>query len=167
MAAVREVVRDSRDVIDTAVCYPSLPALPAPTAPLTPIESRLPAIMSAGQKLACRAAEELTGHEFQFNVRPHFMRNPATGRNLELDCYNEVLQVAVEYNGEQHYIFPHHFHRDQQEYEALLARDALKMQRCEQLHIHLIVVPYTLRGQQIKEYVRQKLMQRYAFSPTP
>ena len=34
--------------------------------------------------------ETLTGKKF-YKVRPDFLRNPKTGHNLELDCYNKEL----------------------------------------------------------------------------
>lgn len=42
--------------------------------------------------------EILTGYRFE-SVRPDWLRNPLTGRNLELDCYNDTLKLALEYNG--------------------------------------------------------------------
>jgi hypothetical protein len=42
--------------------------------------------------------EILTGYRFK-SVRPGWLENPLTGRNLELDCYNEYLKLALEYNG--------------------------------------------------------------------
>src|SRR5690606_32389304 len=42
------------------------------------------------------------GYKFP-NVRPDFMENNRTKRCLELDCYNEKLNLALEYNGKQHY----------------------------------------------------------------
>jgi hypothetical protein len=46
--------------------------------------------------------EILTGRQFM-SVRPYWLKNPETGRNLELDCYNEEYRLALEYNGVQHY----------------------------------------------------------------
>jgi hypothetical protein len=32
-------------------------------------------------------------------VRPDFLKNPATGRNLEIDCFNNQLKIGLEYQG--------------------------------------------------------------------
>ena len=48
--------------------------------------------------------QRLTGKKFN-SVRPDFLKNPETNRNLELDMYCEEMNVAFEYNGCQHYHF--------------------------------------------------------------
>lgn len=37
------------------------------------------------------------------NVRPDWLINPETDKNLELDIYNEEMALAIEYHGPQHY----------------------------------------------------------------
>ena len=36
------------------------------------------------------------------NCRPNWLKNPATGANLELDRYYPFLKIGIEYNGQQH-----------------------------------------------------------------
>jgi hypothetical protein len=69
------------------------------------------------------------------------VRNALTSR-LELDCFNEELQLAVEYQGKQHYQFIEHFHRTQERFEQQQERDARKRSECEQLGITLIEIHY-------------------------
>ena len=75
-------------------------------------------------------------------VRPDWLRNPIFNKNLELDCFNEELRLAVEYNGRQHYTHVPYFHRDPDAFEYTKLRDQLKQELCRQAGVHLIVVPY-------------------------
>lgn len=54
--------------------------------------------------------QRIFGREFLQGQRPDFLRNPETGRNLELDWWCPELRLALEHNGEQHYKFPNGFH---------------------------------------------------------
>ena len=96
---------------------------------------------SISEKITCKVFEEFLGREVLNNIRPDFLKNPKTKRNLELDMYDPITKIAVEYNGAQHYqnvaAFGNNF-KDQQE------RDILKRKLCEENGIVLIVVPYTI-----------------------
>ena len=76
------------------------------------------------------------------NVRPDFLRNPKTGKNLELDCYNEEYAIAAEYNGIQHYKYPSAFHSSEQQFYDQVRRDKLKKRLCDESGVYLIPIPY-------------------------
>lgn len=46
--------------------------------------------------------EAVTGKTFE-KIRPDWLQNPETGKNMELDMFNEELSIAFEYNGIHHY----------------------------------------------------------------
>ena len=50
---------------------------------------------------------------------------------MELDGYCPDLQLAFEYQGEQHYVANSYFNRLKGGFEELLQRDRLKVQQCE------------------------------------
>jgi len=63
-------------------------------------------------EIECRKTLESIFNKPFNKARPDFLRNPVTGNfNLELDCFNPELKLAVEYNGIQHYKFTPFFHR--------------------------------------------------------
>ncbi len=98
--------------------------------------------ISKGEKATKDIIEEIFDLEF-VNVRPKFMSNPETGRNLELDCYNSYLKLALEYNGKQHYEYTEKFHKcNIQNFYNQQQRDELKSYLCKKNGIDLIVVPY-------------------------
>lgn len=111
---------------------------------------------SKGEIICCQTLEEIYGKPFK-SVRPDFLKNPTTGHNLELDCYNEELKLAVEYNGEQHYVWPNFFRTTQQQFVEQLRRDQFKVEMCDQLGIYLITVPYTVSHELIPAYIRHYL----------
>lgn len=87
-------------------------------------------------------------------VRPKFLRNPETGRNLELDGYCEELKLAFEYDGRLHYES-----WDEDDPEPLAKtqeRDKLKDKLCEENDIILIRIPYWEKTN-LDSYIEGKL----------
>lgn len=94
--------------------------------------------------------------------RPDFLRNPVTGGNfnLELDCYNSELKLAVEYNGVQHYRYVPYFHRNKDHFLNQKYRDDMKRRICRQHGITLIEVPHTVKLEEIKSYLTKACRQK-------
>lgn len=93
------------------------------------------------------------------NMRPDFLRNPVTGgqHNLELDCYNAELSLAVEYSGIQHYKYVPYFHRSKDAFLNQKYRDDMKKRICKEYGVNLIEVPYTVKVEDIRSYLIDKL----------
>ena len=111
---------------------------------------------SKGEKECRRVIEKYTGMSFP-KQRPNFLRNNISGSNLELDCFNDHLKIAVEYNGEQHYKYTPYFHSSKEAFYNLKYKDDIKKRLCRENGIHLIVVPYTVSFSDIENYVVGKL----------
>lgn len=109
-----------------------------------------------GEEICRHHLRELTGKPFH-RAHPKWLKNPETGRCLELDCYNNELEIALEYNGEQHYKFPNTFHRTRDEFDAQIRRDELKKIKCKERGVLLIIVPYTLPKNEIRGYIKREL----------
>ena len=84
--------------------------------------------------------------KFKENVRPNILRNPETGRNLELDFFFEERKVAIEYDGRQHHEYVPYFHRRGiVDFEAQQRRDRLKDALCHRHGIKLVRVSHKIR----------------------
>lgn len=112
---------------------------------------------SKGEAECKRVMESIfAGRKFN-KYRPSFLHNDVTGSNLELDCFNPELKLAVEYNGRQHYAYSPYFHATKHEFYNLRYRDEIKRRLCREKGIHLIIVPYTIQVDKIESYIKNKL----------
>jgi hypothetical protein len=108
------------------------------------------------EEKACKILEEIYNMPFK-KVRPDFLINPVTNRRLELDCYNETLRIALEYQGEQHYKWPNFTGQNYSQYLQQKYRDEIKRRLCRELGIKLIEVPYYIPQSRMKDYILKKL----------
>jgi hypothetical protein len=127
-------------IIDENVCY-------------TGISNKF---VSKGQQICKKVLEQKYNMPFN-TVRPDWLKNPLTNRNLELDCYNDLLKIAVEYNGEQHYKWPNGFNQTEEQFKKQQERDKFKIEKCQEYGVHLIVVPFTIAFENIDKYILEKL----------
>lgn len=118
-------------------------------------------VAASGEAETKAALERILGAPF-VKVRPAWLRNTVhgTGRNLEIDCFNEELGIAVEFSGTQHFTFPNPFDHTLAAFTARLQRDAFKRQVCEARGLVFIVVPYTVPRKDIQAFLLQELAQR-------
>ena len=116
--------------------------------------------VSKGERRCKEVLEEIYNKPF-LCVRPNFLKNPETKRNLELDCYNEDLKLAVEYNGVQHYKWPNFTGQTKEAFIKQIRRDKYKIEVCDSLGIYLITVPYNVPHGRIKDYIMYYLPENY------
>lgn len=92
------------------------------------------------------------------SARPNFLKNPATGKNLEFDCYNENLKIALEYDGVQHSKYSPYFHRGgAKEFTYQTKKDDYKSFKAKEEGITLIRVPHWVAKGDLDNYIRNKL----------
>jgi len=148
---VPSATSSTTSAVPTMVAPSSPPSIQPFTTPTRQLSRR-----SGAETLTAEVFTELCHYygldvnRIQYGVRPHFLRNPATGRCLELDMYYDdgTYRFALEYQGQQHYVFPNFYHPDTDAgYRAFTQqcqRDACKLEGAEAEGIYLIRVPYTV-----------------------
>ena len=104
---------------------------------------------SESEMVVCNVLEDLLKDRVQINIREDFLKNPKTGRNLELDCYYEkkingkLIKIGVEYQGGQHYYYVPRFHKNgQNDLEYSKEKDKIKKELCAKNGIILICIPF-------------------------
>ena len=129
------------------------------TSTITNKTSRSPPKDSKGE-IECRRVLQFIFNKSFDKARPNFLRNPVTGGdfNLELDCYDPELGIAVEYNGVQHYKFIPFFHKNKEAFLNQKYRDDMKRRICKENGILLIEVPYTVKIEDIKSFIQKSLI---------
>lgn len=104
-------------------------------------------------EIKCREIiEDLLGYKF---IKKRFTDIPSV-RYIELDGYCEELQLAFEYDGEQHYKEVA-FGSNSHSLEKRKQRDALKDQYCLDKSIKLIRIPYTQK-QNLCTFIKSELV---------
>lgn len=102
-----------------------------------------------------RILEKIFGLPFH-KVRPKWLLSDKDVP-LELDCYNEELKLALEYNGEQHYKFPNAFHKTEEAYLRYRQNDKRKRDICTEKGINLITVPFHIPPQNLYTHIVEEL----------
>lgn len=84
------------------------------------------------------------------------------GNRYEFDGYNEEHKIALEYHGEQHYIYPNHWHKTEELFKAAQQRDKDKEQYCKDNDIKLIIIPYTIKD--LDNYIITQVIHRVVYT---
>jgi len=110
-----------------------------------------------------RIFQDIFGVRFK-SVRPKWLKNPVTKRNLELDGYNPSLAtpigkgLAFEYDGEQHSKFNPHFHTSGvDEFKYQVKKDEWKDMKCKERGVMLVRIPHFVAFQDLDRYIREEL----------
>ena len=89
-----------------------------------------------GERILREYFQQYFNKEFP-NVRPSWLKNPKTNKNLELDGFNEELKIAFEHQGYQHY----QNHHTNKKLDEQIYRDKIKKKICEERGILLFIIP--------------------------
>jgi len=107
----------------------------------------------------CRVHFETLFNKSFPNVRPDWLKNLKTGKNLELDGYCEELKLAFEHQGEQH--FNHEIYNNTAAYNNQKERDQMKKNLCDKLNITMIEIPElekNLKIRLLRDFIKIELL---------
>lgn len=111
------------------------------------------------ENICRKILEKIYGDSFN-TIRPDWLKSPKTGKNLELDCYNEKLKLALEFNGKQHYAYTPYFHKSKKDFFAQVHRDDWKRKKCQAQGITLIEIPYWVTEIDMEKYIKAQLTKK-------
>ena len=89
-------------------------------------------------------------------IKPEWLKNPKTNSSLELDGYNEKLQIAFEFNGPQHYVYYPKFHKHYDDFKEQQEKDYIKEITCKENGVTLISVPHTLDYDEFQKFIKNE-----------
>lgn len=85
-------------------------------------------------------------------TRPTWLKSPHSNKSLELDVYCEEKNVAVEFNGSQHYLFEGISKMDNR-----IQKDICKLRTSAMQGVELVVVPYQVSSKMIVKFILLRL----------
>lgn len=103
-----------------------------------------------GERICKLIFESIFKEEF-IKIRPDWLKNSSSRRNLELDGYCSILNIAFEYNGEQHY--------SNNEYYSMPKYDNIKIQKCMENNTRLFSIKGIKSAVYYKDIINQILEQ--------
>lgn len=126
-------------------------------------KKKKPKIGKKHEKECKRIFQKLFGVPFK-TIRPGWLKNPATGKKLELDGYNPSIKtpkgtgLAFEYDGKQHSEYNEFFHgKNPDAFEYQVKKDSLKDKRCKEKGVVLIRIPHFVEFHDLERYIKMML----------
>lgn len=100
-------------------------------------------------ELICKYIIEQIFKKSFIKIRPDFLKNSKTGYNLEIDLYNEELNIGLEHQGRHHY--EDNVYSKTSNLQYTQRNDQLKIELTKKHGCKLIVIPELFKQTKIKD----------------
>lgn len=103
-------------------------------------------------------------------IYPHYQivyEYPLGDLEQRIDLFIPDLGIAVEYNGEQHYKFISHFHKDETDWNKSVLLDKQKINYLEEKGVKLVIIPFNTKiktAAELKEVIDNTEYPDYEYS---
>jgi hypothetical protein len=167
---VKSIISSSRDYIpDTKVKFPEINSITSSEAieldTISLNKKEISKKQSKGEAECKKILEKMYNIEFETQVRNlEILKNPLTGRYLELDLYCPKLNppIACEFHGRQHYEVVNKFHRNgEKDLKYQQWKDNFKIDACDKAGIYLITVPYNVPLKSMESFIEYYRPEKY------
>lgn len=96
-------------------------------------------------------------------IRPNWLKNPVTGKNLEIDIFCADIStplgkgLCVEVDGIQHSMYNPFFHKTKDHFTYQYKKDAFKDKMCKQYGYAMLRIPYFITEYNMEDYIVKEL----------
>lgn len=118
-----------------------------------------------GERICKAALEDIFQITFK-KIRPSWLKNPKTGRHLEIDCYAKLSngkEIALEYQGDQHTEWQENksrFFKTEEEFIYQLSKDSFKKERILKRGAYFIEVHHKIKYKDIGLFILDELREK-------
>ena len=98
---------------------------------------------SQSEKIISKILNEIIGEDnYIEEMTWNWLKNKKNRRNMYCDFYIPKLNLVIEYNGKQHYMFVERFHVTEEKYQEQIYRDNLKAKLLREHNVKLEIIRY-------------------------
>lgn len=107
--------------------------------------------MSMLSKFILSECIKIFGSDYVLEKTFDWLKNPNTNKNLYIDIFYPHLNLAIEVDGEQHYVYKSKFHSSIEDFKCGVLRDSIKNNLLKSNNISLIRIRQNTKRKDIRE----------------
>lgn len=112
---------------------------------------------SYGEQKFREILEKYTGKPFK-RIRPNWLLNN-NGNRMEIDGYNQELNIGFEFQGKQHFEFVKLWHKEKDKFKKQLIADEQKKNILKLRKVKMLYPSYKLKPESFLNFIKENLME--------